>query len=134
MARLAPPLPVIAQVRVLTRKHSGWSYEKEWRLIHRQGANSLMSFRSESLVGIIFGSRANGNFSPGSDIDLAVKGNLPDFRMVEKLRNMLENGLYLPYFFDIIDYGDIKEPALKAHIDRVGKVFYKKTMEEAQPA
>lgn len=43
---------------VLTRKHSGWSYEKEWRLIHLEGANSLMSFRPESLVGIIFGCRA----------------------------------------------------------------------------
>ena len=43
---------------VLTRKHSGWSYEKEWRLIHRQGANSLMPFRPESLVGIILGCRA----------------------------------------------------------------------------
>jgi hypothetical protein len=43
---------------VLTRKHSGWKYEKEWRLIHRNGANSLMSFRPESLVGIILGCRA----------------------------------------------------------------------------
>jgi predicted nucleotidyltransferase len=73
---------------------------------------------------IIFGSRAKGSSKPGSDIDLAIKGNFPDFTYPEKLRNMLENGLYLPYFFDVVDYSKIKNPDLKGHIDRVGKIFY----------
>jgi hypothetical protein len=43
---------------VLTRKHSGWSYEKEWRIVHLAGANTLLQFRPEALVGVILGCRA----------------------------------------------------------------------------
>jgi predicted nucleotidyltransferase len=73
---------------------------------------------------IIFGSRAKGNSKPGSDIDFAIKGNFPEFNYPEKLRTMLQDGLYLPYFFDVLDYSKITNPDLKGHIDRVGKVFY----------
>lgn len=74
---------------------------------------------------IIFGSRAKGTARPGSDIDLALKGELTDFHLVERLRHMLDEGLYLPYFFDVVDYARISNPALKEHIDRVGKLFYR---------
>ena len=77
---------------------------------------------------IIFGSRAKGNCKPGSDIDLAVKGNFQNYNFVERIRNMLEEGLYLPYFFDVVEYNKISNPSLKEHIDRVGKLFYKKNM------
>jgi|JI8StandDraft_1071087.scaffolds.fasta_scaffold260428_1 predicted nucleotidyltransferase len=76
---------------------------------------------------IIFGSRAKGTEKPGSDIDIAIKGNLDDYRLTERLRLMLQEGLYLPYFFDIVDYEKIENPALKEHIDRVGKLFYKQS-------
>ena len=75
---------------------------------------------------VIFGSRAKGNFKPGSDVDIAVKGRFPEYTYSERIRNMLQEGLYLPYFFDVVDYARIKEPSLKEHIDRVGKVFYRK--------
>jgi uncharacterized protein len=75
---------------------------------------------------IIFGSRAKGNFKPGSDVDIAVKGNFPEYTYTERIRNMLQEGLYFPYFFDVVDYGHITDPALKEHIDRVGKLFYRK--------
>ena len=39
---------------------------------------------------------------------------------------MLQDGLYLPYFFDVLDYSKITNPDLKDHIDRVGKLFYSK--------
>jgi uncharacterized protein len=74
---------------------------------------------------IIFGSRAKGTNKPGSDIDFAIKGNFP-YNYPEKLRNMLEEGLYLPYFFDVLDYAKISNPDLKEHIDKVGKKFYSK--------
>lgn len=74
---------------------------------------------------IIFGSRAKGNHKPGSDIDLAVKGAFEDYHLVERLRHMLDEGLYLPYFFDVVDYDRISNPSLKEHIDRVGKLFYR---------
>jgi uncharacterized protein len=75
---------------------------------------------------IIFGSRAKGTHKPGSDIDFAIKGNLPDYSYPEKLRAMLQEGLYLPYFFDVLDYSKISNADLKDHIDRVGKIFYSK--------
>jgi predicted nucleotidyltransferase len=75
---------------------------------------------------IIFGSRAKGTSKPGSDIDFAIKGEFPDFTYPEKLRNLLQDGLYLPYFFDVVDYSKITNPDLKDHIDRVGKTFYLK--------
>ncbi len=73
---------------------------------------------------IIFGSRAKGTSKPGSDIDLAIKGEFPEFNYPEKLRTMLQEGLYLPYFFDVLDYYKITNTELKEHIDRVGKIFY----------
>ncbi len=74
---------------------------------------------------IIFGSRAKGNFQPGSDIDLAIKGHNLEYSYAEKVRNVLEEGLYTLYFYDVVDYYHITNQALKEHIDRVGKVFYK---------
>src|SRR6266487_4665599 len=73
---------------------------------------------------IIFGSRAKGTSKPGSDIDFAIKGNFPEFNYPERLKTMLQDGLYLPYFFDVVDYYKITNPDLKEHIDRVGKIFY----------
>ncbi len=75
---------------------------------------------------IIFGSRAKGTYKPGSDIDLAIKGNFLEFNYPERLRTMLQDGLYLPYFFDVVDYSKITNSNLKEHIDRVGKIFYSK--------
>ena len=74
---------------------------------------------------IIFGSRAKGNYSPGSDIDLAIKGTDLEYNYPEKVRHMLEDGLYTLYFYDVLDYNKISNPALKEHIDRYGKLFYK---------
>ncbi|MBI3194873.1 MAG: nucleotidyltransferase domain-containing protein [Ignavibacteriae bacterium] len=75
---------------------------------------------------IIFGSRAKGNCKPGSDIDLAVKGIFPSYNFTERIRTMLEDGLNLPYFFNVVDYNKISNPSLKEHIDRVGRLCYKK--------
>ncbi|MGA2298610.1 MAG: nucleotidyltransferase domain-containing protein [FCB group bacterium] len=75
---------------------------------------------------IIFGSRAEDNFKPGSDIDLVIKGENIDNSMAEVIRNLLQEGLYLPYFFDVLDYKSIKNEKLKSHIDLYGVVFYEK--------
>jgi hypothetical protein len=52
--------------------------------------------------------------------------NFPEFNYPDRLKTMLEDGLYLPYFYDVLDYSKISNPDLKEHIDRVGKVFYSK--------
>ena len=73
---------------------------------------------------VIYGSRAKGNYRPGSDIDLALKTD-GDFGFTEllKIGNDFEDS-DLPYFVDVLIYDAISNSELKAHIDRVGKVLY----------
>ena len=76
------------------------------------------------LQAILYGSRAKGNFTEGSDIDLAIKGNL-SFDDLSKVSAMLDDS-NLPYTFDLSIYNNINNEALLDHIDRVGIVFYQK--------
>jgi predicted nucleotidyltransferase len=73
---------------------------------------------------IIYGSRAKGTPKEGSDIDLTLKGNVTneDFN---KLWQKLDDS-YIPYKFDISIYSDLKSENLIEHINRVGKIFYKR--------
>lgn len=75
---------------------------------------------------VIFGSRAKGNFKPGSDIDIAIYGDNITFDTVSKLHSILDEQGPLPYFIDIVDYTHSGYKELKNHIDRVGTVIYKK--------
>lgn len=74
---------------------------------------------------IVFGSRAMGNYKPGSDVDLAVKGSSAS-TCVPRLSARLNEHLPLPYLFDVIDYHGITHPALRQHIDQYGQVLYQK--------
>jgi len=74
----------------------------------------------------IFGSRAKGNFKPGSDIDIAIYGENVNFDTVSKLHSMLEEESPMPYFFDIVDYTHSENEDIKNHIEIVGKTIYKK--------
>ena len=80
----------------------------------------LTVFRGNSHVEevILFGSRAKGTFRSGSDIDLAVKGNLT-FQEFIKLLVKLDD-LELIYKIDAINYQTIKSQELLDHINRVG--------------
>lgn len=73
---------------------------------------------------IIFGSRAMGNYKKASDIDLALKGEKVDRRVVRRLSDELEEEYPLPYFFDIVNYRDISDEEFKHHIDNVGKSIW----------
>jgi uncharacterized protein len=72
---------------------------------------------------LIFGSRAKGNFTSGSDIDLAImnKGVTKDTLM--KLKADFEESS-LPYFVEVVYYPAIEHTDLKEHIDRVGIALY----------
>lgn len=74
---------------------------------------------------IIFGSRAKGNYSNGSDVDIAIKGTI-DIKTVAKLSFLLNQESLMPYKFDIINYTKTKHHDLKKHIDRVGILIYDK--------
>lgn len=68
---------------------------------------------------ILFGSRAKGNYTIGSDIDIALKGKDLNAINIIDLLVYLDN-LDLPYKFDLVIYDRIENQKLKDHIDRVG--------------
>lgn len=74
---------------------------------------------------IIYGSRAKGNYKNGSDIDLTLKGDALSLTLMNKINIELDD-LFLPYTFDLSIYSHIKNCNLIDHINRVGKIFYKK--------
>ena len=77
--------------------------------------------------GFIFGSRAKGNFKPGSDVDIALKGVRIDQKVITKISSELNEKTTMPYHFDVLNYKAIQNGDLISHIDRVGKKFNKKT-------
>lgn len=76
---------------------------------------------------VLFGSRAKGNFKPGSDIDIALKGSTLKLTDILKLKNKLDN-LNLPYLIDFIIYEQVKDNAVIEHINRAGISIYKKAV------
>ncbi len=72
---------------------------------------------------IVFGSRAKGNSKYNSDVDIALKGNI-DFTTFAQINDDLQEGLTIPYKFDLVVYNKIENVNLKEHIDRVGIEIY----------
>jgi uncharacterized protein len=69
---------------------------------------------------IVYGSRAKGNFRPGSDIDLTL--DAPGLLFDELLRINAElDDLMLPYTIDLSLLRQIDNPSLLSHIERVGR-------------
>jgi predicted nucleotidyltransferase len=85
----------------------------------------LKVFESEQQVQdvILFGSRAKGCFSEGSDIDLALKGDNLTLNNLLNLSTALDE-LFLPYKFDLVIFDRIQEPQLTDHIERVGILIF----------
>ncbi|WP_341835150.1 nucleotidyltransferase domain-containing protein [Chitinophaga pollutisoli] len=74
---------------------------------------------------ILYGSRAMGNFHPGSDIDIALKGALLDKSKLREIESKLE-AMMLPFFIDVSIYHMIRSQELLQHIDEEGKTLYKR--------
>lgn len=76
---------------------------------------------------IIYGSRAKGDFRNGSDIDLSIidDGRLT-FRDLLQIQVQLDE-LMLPWKMDISLLKQIDNDELVDHIERVGKVFYRRS-------
>ncbi|KAE9536113.1 nucleotidyltransferase domain-containing protein [Ursidibacter arcticus] len=74
---------------------------------------------------IIYGSRAMGNYQEGSDIDLTLKGKNLTNLVASKIWRDLDDS-YLPYLFDLSIYHQLTHSLLIEHIDREGKLFYKR--------
>ncbi|WP_373059460.1 nucleotidyltransferase domain-containing protein [Zunongwangia sp. H14] len=74
----------------------------------------------------VFGSRAMGNFKPGSDIDLAVFSPGMSYNDLLDLKIAIDD-LELLYKIDVLDYKKIDHQELKDHINYVGRTLYKAT-------
>lgn len=72
---------------------------------------------------ILYGSRAKGNYRPGSDIDLTLVGKQLTLTTLQKIENELDD-LLLPYKIDLSLHKQIQNNELLDHIERVGKVFF----------
>lgn len=74
---------------------------------------------------VLYGSRAKGNFKPGSDIDLTLHG--PDLtqKLCDSIAQALDD-LLLPYSIDLSVFAKLQHPELEAHIQRVGVVFFER--------
>ena len=75
---------------------------------------------------LIFGSRAKGTYSEGSDIDLAAVGDGLTFNQLMDINIQIED-LGLLYKVDVVDYNKNIGTPIGDQISRVGKHFYKKT-------
>jgi predicted nucleotidyltransferase len=74
---------------------------------------------------IVYGSRAKGNYRPGSDVDLVLVGK--DLKLADQLSfwNDLDDS-YQPYFFDVAILHQIQNESLLEPIERVGKKIYRR--------
>ncbi|MCH8537891.1 MAG: nucleotidyltransferase domain-containing protein [Alkalimonas sp.] len=74
-------------------------------------------------AGILFGSRAKGSMHSRSDIDLALKGHQLDRHTLAQIAMAFDDST-LPYLVDLKALDDIQHPALREHINRVGRCIY----------
>ncbi|PKN73407.1 MAG: hypothetical protein CVU50_03700 [Candidatus Cloacimonetes bacterium HGW-Cloacimonetes-3] len=81
----------------------------------------LSILKSNPQVGevILYGSRAKGNYKPGSDIDICLKGNELTQSDINSLITKLDE-LMLPWTIDLSGYNMITNADLIDHIERVG--------------
>ena len=68
----------------------------------------------------VYGSRAKGNFRPGSDLDVTLEGPELTFHDLTRISMALDD-LMLPWKIDLSLLSQIDNPALLEHIARVGK-------------
>ena len=76
---------------------------------------------------ILYGSRAKGNFKPGSDIDLTLCGESLTSDLCSTIASVLDD-LMLPYTIDLSVFNELNHDKLREHIERVGVVFYERAI------
>jgi uncharacterized protein len=72
---------------------------------------------------VLYGSRAKGNFKPGSDIDLTLYGQFLTSQLCATIADALDE-LLLPYKIDLSVFESLDSSELREHIARVGILFY----------
>lgn len=77
---------------------------------------------------VLYGSRAKGNYKPGSDIDITLHGEVLTSRELGAIAEELDD-LLLPYQIDLSLFSQIGHARLREHIERVGVVLYQRPHE-----
>lgn len=80
---------------------------------------------------LLYGSRAKGNFKPGSDIDLTLIGDQLNQKILNHIEDDIDD-LMLAYSFDLSILKQVSNQDFIDHVNRVGIVFYDRTT-KAQP-
>ncbi|MCY0880093.1 MAG: nucleotidyltransferase domain-containing protein [Firmicutes bacterium] len=75
---------------------------------------------------ILYGSRAQGTYRAGSDIDLTLVGDRLTHEILLSIAQELDESP-LPYTVDLSLFADIQDADVRDHIRRRGQVFYSKT-------
>jgi len=87
--------------------------------------NEVFSHYSNIDKVVVYGSRAKGNFRPGSDIDLTLFSDQFSEEDLNRLKQDLDD-LNTPYLIDLSIFSNLSSPELIDHIERVGQIFYRK--------
>jgi len=80
----------------------------------------VMSSYPEIEKVVVFGSRAKGNYQRGSDIDLALYGDL-DMDQISRIEQALNENTHIPLFFDVVGFQLLTSTSLREHITRAGR-------------
>jgi uncharacterized protein len=67
---------------------------------------------------VVFGSRAMGNYRPGSDVDICLYGAAVTTDVAWRVSVRLNEELPIPYFFDVLSFDHIGNPELQVEITR----------------
>lgn len=87
--------------------------------------HSVLAKHPEVERAVLYGSRAKGNYKPGSDIDLTLFGEGLTCSTMTRVAGEMDE-LPTPYMVDLSIYDQLNNDDLKAHIDRVGMVIYER--------
>jgi predicted nucleotidyltransferase len=90
-----------------------------------QQIQSILAGHPQVEKAVLYGSRAKGNFKPGSDIDLTLLGEDLTLDVLNRIMDEIDD-LLLPYIFDLSIFNNIRDPDMIDHIQRVGVVFYER--------
>jgi uncharacterized protein len=73
---------------------------------------------------ILFGSRAKGCARPGSDIDLALEGEIPIDELARIAADL--DARDLAWEVDLVRLSAVRDPDVREHVARVGVSLYRK--------
>jgi predicted nucleotidyltransferase len=86
--------------------------------------NKILTDYTAVEAAVLYGSRAKGNFKPGSDVDLSLKGEI-DFSTLLRISHALDDA-NMPYRVDVNVFNLLQDADLIDHINRRGVVPYQR--------